>query len=239
MNAAFGQTMIDAARLVRAGRMREATAAIQAALAGARQAAPRSAHRMADDEYGDVIDVEARILDEREPAAPPTAPPPPREHPTDDRRETFTAGRFQSAFGGRDYKLFVPATGAGAPRPLVLMLHGCTQDPDDFARGTGMNELARRHGVLVLYPAQAQRANSGRCWNWFKHNHQGRERGEPALLAGLVAEITATRDVDPRRVYVAGLSAGGAMAAILGDASPTSSRRSACTRGCPAAPRRT
>jgi poly(hydroxyalkanoate) depolymerase family esterase len=100
------------------------------------------------------------------------------------------------------------------------MLHGCTQDPDDFAAGTAMNELASRHGVCVLYPAQAQHANSGRCWNWFKHTHQGRERGEPALLAGLVAEIVATHDMDPRRVYVAGLSAGGAMAAILGEAFP-------------------
>ena len=100
------------------------------------------------------------------------------------------------------------------------MLHGCTQDPDDFARGTRMNALARAQGVLVLYPSQSQRANAQRCWNWFKHNHQARGKGEPAILAGMVREVMATHDVDPARVYVAGLSAGGAMAAILGDAYP-------------------
>jgi poly(hydroxyalkanoate) depolymerase family esterase len=100
------------------------------------------------------------------------------------------------------------------------MLHGCTQNPDDFARGTDMNALARSQGALVLYPAQSGQANPQRCWNWFKHTHQGRERGEPALVAALVREIIATHDVDPHRVYVAGLSAGGAMAAILGDAYP-------------------
>jgi poly(hydroxyalkanoate) depolymerase family esterase len=100
------------------------------------------------------------------------------------------------------------------------MLHGCTQNPDDFARGTGMNELARRHGVLVLYPAQARRSNAQGCWNWFKHNHQARGKGEPAILAGMVREVIARHGVDPDRVYVAGLSAGGAMAAILGDAYP-------------------
>ena len=110
--------------------------------------------------------------------------------------------------------------GAAAKRPLVVMLHGCTQDPDDFARGTRMNALARTQGFLVLYPSQSQRANAQRCWNWFKHNHQARGKGEPAILAGMVRDVIATHDIDPDRVYVAGLSAGGAMAAILGDAYP-------------------
>jgi poly(hydroxyalkanoate) depolymerase family esterase len=100
------------------------------------------------------------------------------------------------------------------------MLHGCTQDPDDFAAGTAMNDLAREQGFLVLYPAQVQHANASRCWNWFKHNHQRRDRGEPALLAGMTRSVMARHAVDPSRVYVAGLSAGGAMAAILGDAYP-------------------
>jgi poly(hydroxyalkanoate) depolymerase family esterase len=215
--------MLDAARLVRAGRLQEATAAIQDALA--KRARPGSTASTpgepTDFEDSDVIDVEARVLDDAEPAThSPVPPASPLEHPGDAARDDFLWGHFQSPFGARDYKLFVPAAGHDTPRPLVLMLHGCTQDPDDFARGTGMNELASRHGVLVLYPAQAQRANPQRCWNWFKHNHQGRERGEPALLAALVAEVAAKHDVDPRRIYVAGLSAGGAMAAILGDGFP-------------------
>jgi poly(hydroxyalkanoate) depolymerase family esterase len=102
----------------------------------------------------------------------------------------------------------------------VVMLHGCTQDPDDFAAGTGMNDAALERGFYVLYPAQNQHANAQRCWNWFKHNHQGRDRGEPALLAGMTRAVMAQHPIDPQRVYVAGLSAGGAMAAILGDAYP-------------------
>jgi poly(hydroxyalkanoate) depolymerase family esterase len=82
-----------------------------------------------------------------------------------------------------------------------------------------MNELARREGFYVLYPAQSQKANPQRCWSWFKHNHRGR-RGEPALLADMTRAVMSQHAIDPARVYVAGLSAGGAMAAILGDAYP-------------------
>ena len=100
------------------------------------------------------------------------------------------------------------------------MLHGCTQNPDDFAAGTRMNELARSQGVFVLYPAQSKQANPQGCWNWFKHSHQARGRGEAALLADMTREVMARHAVDTQRVYVAGLSAGGAMAAILGEAYP-------------------
>jgi poly(hydroxyalkanoate) depolymerase family esterase len=131
------------------------------------------------------------------------------------------AGRHGGAgLAGRDYKLFIPPGAGSRPMPLVLMLHGCTQNPDDFAAGTRMNELAAAHGFFVLYPAQAQRANPQRCWNWFKSNHQGRGRGEPEILAGMVREVMARQSIDPDRVYVAGLSAGGAMAAIVGAAYP-------------------
>ncbi|WP_338416857.1 PHB depolymerase family esterase [uncultured Sphaerotilus sp.] len=137
--------------------------------------------------------------------------------------EQFIAGRFVHRFGARDYKLYLPPSPAGqrpAPRPLLLMLHGCTQTPDDFATGTRMNDAARTGGFLVLYPAQSAFANLQRCWNWFKHNHQQRDRGEAALLADLTWEVVQTHGVDPARVWVAGLSAGGAMAAVLGETYP-------------------
>ena len=206
MNSDFQQRMNEAARLMRGGNLMEATAAIQQAL-GATPSGAATAPAHAD---GDVIDVEARVVDVRDAPSEPAARA---------RSESFTKRHFSNDAGARDYKLFEPARDGG-PLPLVVMLHGCTQDPDDFARGTRMNALARAQGFLVLYPAQSQRANPQRCWNWFKHNHQGRGRGEPAILAGMVREVIATHDVDPARVYVAGLSAGGAMAAILGEACP-------------------
>jgi poly(hydroxyalkanoate) depolymerase family esterase len=129
---------------------------------------------------------------------------------------SFTAHTYASPEGSRGYKLFIPVRDGIEPRPLVLMLHGCTQDPDDFARGTRMNRLAAEHGCFVAYPAQPQAANASRCWNWFRAEDQQRGGGEAALLAGLVVALAATHPIDPRRIYVAGMSAGGAMAAILG-----------------------
>lgn len=122
--------------------------------------------------------------------------------------------------GARDYRLYLPATAAGAPRGLILMLHGCTQNPDDFARGTGMNALAERHGLAVAWPSQTGTDNAQRCWNWFRPGDQGREAGEPAILAGLTRALMDDFGLDRGTVYVAGLSAGGAMAAVLGEAFP-------------------
>ncbi len=132
------------------------------------------------------------------------------------RQSGFSAGRFGQGSDARAYKLFVPSGFADQRLPLIVLLHGCTQDPDDFARGTRMNLLAQETGALVLYPAQAVRSNNSRCWNWFQPGDQRRGAGEPALLAAITRQIMDQHAVDPRRVHVAGLSAGGAMAAILG-----------------------
>ena len=143
--------------------------------------------------------------------------------PANAERSTF-AGSHSEAGLSRDYLLDLPhprsETPPGAPLPLVVMLHGCTQNPADFALGTGMSALAREQGFAVLYPAQAQDANPQRCWNWFQPDHQLRGHGEAAVLAGMTRAVVAQYGLDARRVYVAGLSAGGAMAANLGKAYP-------------------
>lgn len=132
----------------------------------------------------------------------------------------FETRQYQGPTGSRDYRLFIPAGHDDRPLPLLVMLHGCTQTPEDFAVGTGMNALAQAHGVVVAYPGQPASANASRCWNWFSAGDQARDRGEPALIAGITRAIVAGDGVDPGRVYVAGLSAGGAAAAILGAAYP-------------------
>ena len=132
----------------------------------------------------------------------------------------FLSGSITNAAGTRQYKLYVPQAYQGQKLPLVVMLHGCTQNPDDFAAGTEMNQQAELTSCLVLYPAQSRGANSAKCWNWFNAIDQQRERGEPSILADMTREIIATYAIEPSQVYVAGLSAGGAMAAILGHAYP-------------------
>lgn len=136
---------------------------------------------------------------------------------------TFLEHSFSNEAGTRRYKLYVPAcydAQAQDRYPLLLMLHGCTQSPDDFAAGTRMNALADQHGFLVAYPAQSANANGSKCWNWFRPGDQGRATGEPALLAGLTQQLIRQYAVDPQRVFVAGLSAGAAMAVILGATYP-------------------
>lgn len=131
---------------------------------------------------------------------------------------TSTGFTFTCDAGTRAYTLYVPRglDAADGPAPLFLMLHGCTQSPADFAAGTRMNALADTHGVLVAYPAQTARDNGSRCWNWFRREDQQHGAGEPAIFAGIVGDIASRQHVDLRRVYVAGLSAGAAMAVILG-----------------------
>jgi poly(hydroxyalkanoate) depolymerase family esterase len=132
----------------------------------------------------------------------------------------FLARTYAGAAGRLTYKLYVSRNRSAAPAPLIVMLHGCTQSPDDFAAGTRMNELAEEHGWLVVYPAQEKTANAQKCWNWFSPADQGREMGEPALIAGITRQVMAEHSVDARRVYAAGLSAGGAAADIMGHAYP-------------------
>lgn len=134
--------------------------------------------------------------------------------------ENFRARRFKSAVGSVAYKLYVPPEHADRELMLVMMLHGCTQNPDDFARGTRMNALADEFGLIVAYPLQPKSANAQGCWNWFDPRHQRRGAGEPAILAGLAQELASEFQIDRKRIFVAGLSAGGAMADVLASAYP-------------------
>ena len=220
MNHDFQKLMQRATQLTRTGELQAATAAIQAALSGTVQHPTAAPARRTEADTGDVIEVAARELPEEPEAAQPV--PAGHEAPA---RAPSSSGRFIAASHGnatarRDFKLYIPPGAGDRPLPLIVMLHGCTQSPDDFAAGTAMNSLASAQGFYVLYPAQSLQANPQRCWNWFKHNHQARDRGEPALLAGMTREVMAGYPIDSDRIYVAGLSAGGAMAAIMGDTYP-------------------
>jgi poly(3-hydroxybutyrate) depolymerase len=139
------------------------------------------------------------------------------------RSGEFLTGSYSGEAGTRAYRLYVPPNSSPAPSeaaPMVVMLHGCTQTPEDFAAGTRMNALAERHGFLVLYPAQAANANGQKCWNWFRPEDQERDRGEPSLIAGMTRKVASEYRVDERRIFAAGLSAGAAMAVILGATYP-------------------
>ena len=241
MNDTLQTLMREATRLTQSGQLKEATAIIQRALGSAGSAAlapasvsPASATRSADSPSGIVLDgcvfevgtpnytaTEATIQTAPHASSPHASANSAASPPMRPPQGEFTEGSHTHATLTRRYKLYTPpdaGTSRGKHLPLVVMLHGCTQNPDDFAAGTGMNRLAREEGFYVLYPAQSADANPQRCWNWFKHTHQSRGRGEAALLADMTLSIMQQNSVDPQRVYIAGLSAGGAMAAIMGAA---------------------
>ena len=215
MNDSSQALMTEATRLTRGGRLTEATELIQRALGGAAGASPAPLHRAAP-AGAPVIRLPGPMAAPVLARSPAVGGPPAAAADSDD----FRSGSHTQAGLTRSYKLYVPPGHQGRPLALVVMLHGCTQDPDDFAAGTHMNERAREQGFFVLYPAQARDANPSRCWNWFKHNHQQRGSGEPALIAGMTQAVIKAHAIDPERVYIAGLSAGGAMAAIVAEAYP-------------------
>ncbi|MCP1677070.1 poly(hydroxyalkanoate) depolymerase family esterase [Natronocella acetinitrilica] len=244
MNQTLHAVMLEATRLTNAGQLAEATAMIQRALNGnpaptsggstseyateTRRSAP--GHSTARREE-DVIEGSFHVVGSngsRRPhgrkdgpcafrARPASPRQKPQEAPAPGR---FLARTFSNKGGSLNYKLYVPTAYREQPLPLVIMLHGCTQSPDDFAAGTRMNHLAETTPCLVAYPAQNQSANISRCWNWFKPSDQQRDQGEPAVIAGITREIARVYAVDSRRIYVAGLSSGGSMAAIMGATYP-------------------
>jgi poly(hydroxyalkanoate) depolymerase family esterase len=189
VNLKFPAGLVHATRLVRSGKLMEATSAIQRALRGGQ---PPVQGGLDPNPTRDPVPEQGRVL-----------------------IDVFTNGA-----GTRRYKTYLPYQRAAHGLPLIVMLHGCKQNPDDFAAGSRMNQLAEELGFAVVYPAQSRKANVSACWNWFQPAHQLREAGEPSLISGITREVIARHHLDARRVYVAGLSAGGAMAAVMGATYP-------------------
>ena len=208
--------LMQATELTRRGKLTEATALIQRSLAAASPSArPPTATSKYDVIEGEFAEIgSSRPTGQAKPAGDIASPPAPALINTKAPGQ-FIAGSHANAAGERAYKLYIPSYHDGRALPLIVMLHGCTQSPDDFAAGTRMNRLAEEARCLVLYPAQALSANHSRCWNWFRRKDQARDRGEPSIIAGMTREVMRRRNIDSRNVHIAGLSAGGAMAAVM------------------------
>lgn len=218
----MNRTMHEAMQLMQTGDLCAATRAIQRGLhdgavpatAARDPGVPAAGERIIEGAYR----VVAPGADDHAPTPAPHAPAERVDNPA--RGGEFRDHRFDCEAGAMNYKLFIPAGLADPAPPLIVMLHGCTQSPDDFARGTRMNALAQEHGYVVAYPAQTPGKNPGKCWNWFRSGDQQRGQGEPATLAALARHLVQAYGLDERRVYVAGLSAGGAMATVLASTYP-------------------
>ncbi len=218
----MNESMQQAMRLMRSGDLVAATRVLQQRLAAgtpANDAAgdARAAATQADaaaTSAAHCFEGEFRVVEREQPG------PAPRARSAEAVQARFCDERFSGPTGELDYKLYVPAGLEPGQAPLLLMLHGCTQSAEDFALGTRMNSLAGAQGYVIAYPQQSAQRNRNRCWNWFRGGDQQREQGEPALLAALTRHLVAEHALDPRRVYVAGLSAGGAMAAVLASTHP-------------------
>jgi poly(hydroxyalkanoate) depolymerase family esterase len=239
-------TIREATRLTHAGQLAEATALLQRMLRGDRapDATSRTTGRVPlpgrepltiDAKGNDVEEADSAHLARARSAPPPGLRPlfdrakdgswlgvrgvkriPPSTPDIVPEGAKFIEATYSDLAGSRDYKLFVPSGYQGQPLPLIVMLHGCTQSPDDFAAGTRMNFIAEEQTCFVVYPAQRSDANQSKCWNWFRTADQQRGRGEPSLIAGITRQVMRDYSVDPKRVYVGGLSAGAAAAAIMG-----------------------
>jgi len=219
---AFASAGLD----TQAGPMKDVSDTIEQALsaAGLRQSGSgenrAAAGRAASGHRDNVIEGVAQRVPKQDACTPAAGKP---MTPDASAQGEFGNHTFTNHAGTRTYKLYVPSNDARAPdkpAPLVVMLHGCTQSADDFAAGTRMNTLAEKHGFLVVYPAQAANANGSKCWNWFRAEDQARDRGEPAIIAGITRDVASKHRVDEQRIFVAGLSAGAAMSVILGATHP-------------------
>jgi len=240
MTHPFARGMTRATALTRAGKLNEATALIQSLLTGADAPVAKTASGSDDTIEGSFTRLDEPVAKLTNPLAG-TATRRARKRLGATLRDLASAGMPQtrpardpdlpenaqflslthaSAQGSRDYRLYVPANLPAGQVPLIVMMHGCTQSPEDFANGTGMNRFAEEVGFLIAWPAQTNGANMQKCWNWFRPEDQTRARGEPALIAGIVKDILGNHDVDPARVYIAGMSAGGAISAIMGATYP-------------------
>jgi poly(hydroxyalkanoate) depolymerase family esterase len=218
INQTIQRALASAGLDTTSGPMHSVTETIRQALASSGISSGLSVAAVAPAAIDSVIDIAVRVVNPGEVGAEPS-------NDWSSTAEVETGGTFETCqfsnrAGTRSYKLYVPASASEGPRPMVVMLHGCTQSADDFAAGTQMNQLADEHGFLVVYPEQSAQANMSKCWNWFQQQDQVRDAGEPSLMAGIVREVAARHGADSRRVFVAGLSAGAAMAVVLGETYP-------------------